>query len=257
MSAVFDALADDYDRHFSHSPVGRRMRAVTWQRCDALFAPGSSVLEINCGTGEDAVHLAARGVRVTATDASPAMVAVAEAKITAASLAADVTVRCMPIESIDVSLGSFDGLLSNFGGLNCVEDLRATALQLAAVVRPGGVALLNVMGPLVPWEWAWFLAHGDRRRAFRRLHRGGAAWRGATIRYPSPATLRRAFAPAFTVTRIAGLGALLPPPFAESWARRHSRATDWLDRIERRVDTWRVVYSLADHYVVEMVRGNA
>ena len=55
----------------------------------------------------------------------------------------------------------------------------------------------------------------------------------------------------------AGLGALLPPPFAESWARRHSRATDWLDRIERRVDTWRVVYSLADHYVVEMVRGNA
>ena len=42
---------------------------------------GERVLELNCGTGEDAVHLARRGVRVLATDNSPRMLAAARSKI--------------------------------------------------------------------------------------------------------------------------------------------------------------------------------
>ena len=38
-----------------------------------LFQPGDQVLELGCGTGEDAIWLAKRGVRVLATDGSPAM----------------------------------------------------------------------------------------------------------------------------------------------------------------------------------------
>ena len=39
------------------------------------FTPGQSILEINCGTGIDALHLASRGVRVDAFDAAPGMIA--------------------------------------------------------------------------------------------------------------------------------------------------------------------------------------
>ena len=59
------------------------MRRAVWARCAARFAPGSRVLEMNCGTGEDALWLVHRGVQVFATDVSPAMLQVAQSKLAA------------------------------------------------------------------------------------------------------------------------------------------------------------------------------
>jgi len=60
----------------------------------------------------------------------------------------------------------------------------------------GGIAVLCIMGPAVPWEWIWFLAKGQPRAAFRRLRHNGAEWSGIAVHYPSIAETRRAFAPA-------------------------------------------------------------
>ncbi|HEU4651500.1 MAG TPA: class I SAM-dependent methyltransferase, partial [Croceibacterium sp.] len=194
-AVVFDPLAGDYDRAFTASAIGLRLRAAVWRRTDRAFAPGDRVLELNCGTGEDAVHLAARGVRVLATDSSPAMLAVARAKAERAGLRGLVEFAEMPVEDLSglPPRARFDGVLSNFGGLNCVAELPGVARALAAVTRPGGRVLLCVMGPAAPWEWGWYLARGEPRKAMRRLARGGTRWRGLTIRYPSIAETRRAF----------------------------------------------------------------
>jgi SAM-dependent methyltransferase len=254
IASPFDTLADGYDRDFTGTRIGRWMREAVWRRCDVLFAPGAHVLEINCGTGEDAVHLAHRGVRVTATDASAAMVVRARAKVEAAGCASLVDVRQCRIEDVGPALGQFDGVLSDFGGLNCVDDLPAAAARLASVVPAGGRALCCIMGPCVPWEWAWYLAHGDRRRAMRRLHPGGTTWRGVTIRYPSIRQARRAFAPGFRVTRVSALGAVLPPPFAERWVQAHARTAAWCERLERATETWWPLPWCADHFVMELER---
>src|ERR1700691_417338 len=70
---AFDAMAGTYDSQFTASRIGTMMRRAVWARCAARFAPGSRILEMNCGTGEDALWLAQRGVEVLATDVSPAM----------------------------------------------------------------------------------------------------------------------------------------------------------------------------------------
>jgi SAM-dependent methyltransferase len=253
-TSPFNGAAADYDRAFTETVVGRWMRAAVWQRCDALFSGGSHVLEINCGTGEDAVHLAGRGVRVTATDAAPAMVAEARAKAARAGVGALVRAEPLAMEAVSPALGTFDGLLSNFGGLNCAADLAAVADRLAGVLRRDAAAVVCVMGPWVPWEWAWFLGHGDTHRAFRRWGRHGVAWRGLTIRYPTVRELRRAFSPAFDVTRVAALGAIMPPPFAEPWVARHPGLAGFCHRVERRVDTCWPLPWLADHVIVELKR---
>src|SRR5262249_48644141 len=150
-----------------------------------------------CGTGEDAVYLGGRGVCVLATDIAPAMLEIARAKVTRAGLESMVEVRQLAIEELRIenvelrmkanAEGQFsilnsqfssplDGAFSNFGGLNCVADLSAVAVRLAACLRPGAPVLLCVMGPLVPWEWAWYLWRGQPRKAFRRLRRGGVSW---------------------------------------------------------------------------------
>jgi SAM-dependent methyltransferase len=253
-ASPFDTLALDYDRAFCASAIGQRLRAATWRRLDALFAPGDRVLELNCGTGEDAVHQARRGVHLLATDASAGMVEATRAKVAGFGLSQAVEVAPLRIEDLRQLRGIFDGVLSNFGGLNCVHDLPAVARDLAGLLRPGARAVLGVMGPVAPWEWGWFLTQGQPGKAFRRLHRRGAAWRGLTIRYPSPGKVRRAFAPWFRQTRLSAVGALLPPSYAEEWAGRHPRLLALLDRCERRIETVPPLPWLADHYLIELER---
>lgn len=222
------------------------MRAAVWRRLAVRFADGDHVLELNCGTGVDASWLAQRGVAVLATDASEGMVQAARRRGVAAEL-----LDAAAVEQLEA--GPFDGALSNFGGLNCVADLQAVAKGLATKVRPDGTVVLCVMGPVVPWEWLWYLARLQPGKAFRRL-RASTEWRGITIRYPSAGSVRRVFEPWFSCERTWALGALVPPSYAEPLARRLPRLVSALDRVERRVETWVPMVAIADHYVLELRR---
>ena len=257
-ASPFDAMASDYDRSFSRGTIGKHLRLAVWRRLEAAFKPGERVLELNCGTGEDALHLARRGVAVVATDNSPGMLAATRAKVERAGLGHAVKVAHVAIENLALDRvdlpGPFDGVVSNFGGLNCVGDLAGLARGLAAVLRPGGRAVLCMMGPAVPWEWGWYLIHGQPAKAFRRLRRGGCEWQGLTVRYPAPGTVRRAFAPHFVQRRLSALGALIPPTYAEGWASRNLRLLDVLSRWERRIETLPPLPWLADHFVIEFER---
>jgi len=258
--APFDALAPDYDARFTDTVLGQVLRRAVWRWLDRAFTPGERVLELACGTGEDAIHLARRGVGVLATDSSQAMLDVARAKIEDAGLTGSVELRSLGIEQLDRlaarggTVGTLDGAFSNFGGLNCVSDLAQVARSLAALLVPGARVVLCVMGPLVPWEWGWYLAHGVPGRAFRRLTPGGTRWRGLAVRYPSIGALCRVLAEWFVPRRRGGLGVLVPPSYVEPWAQRHQRLVRRLDRWERAIEEWPVVPWLGDHYLLEVER---
>src|SRR5262245_22665860 len=87
LGAAFDDLASAYDAAFTTSALGRTLRPLAWTRLDALLSGSRRVLEIGCGTGEDAIRLARRGVDVLATDPSPSMLLVAAAKASQAGCA--------------------------------------------------------------------------------------------------------------------------------------------------------------------------
>jgi len=256
VNAPFDAFAEDYDRQFTHSVIGGLLRGAVQQRLRAVFSPGQSILELNCGTGEDAVFLARHGVKVVASDASAAMVKIARHKVKRAELSAQVSLQHWAIEDMLDKLGAnsrFDGVLSNFGGLNCVADLRQTAEQLAVLVKSGGRLLLCLMGRWVPWEWLWYLVKGQPGKAFRRF-RGYAEWQGMKIYYPSIRQVKAAFSASFTPVRVAGLGFLLPPSYAEALVARWSGLFQCLNGCERCLETVPFVPLLSDHYLLELVR---
>jgi len=253
----FDTMAADYDRQFTDSLIGRLMREAVWRQVDAKFREGDHVLEMNCGTGEDALHLARRGVQVLATDISTAMVEQVRTKTSISAFGDLIEARRMAWEDLNDLMGAsvqFDGALSNFGGLNCVEDLREAARGLSRHIKLGGTVFLCIMGPRCPWEWGWYLGHGQAKKAFRRLRRGGVAWRGITIRYPSIRETERAFFPWFRLRRVTAIGALVPPSYVEGWAQRHPHLTTFLDRIERRFESHPFMTALADHYLLELER---
>jgi SAM-dependent methyltransferase len=253
---AFDDLAAAYDAVFTSSALGRSLRALTWERLDSALRACRRVLEIGCGTGEDAVHLAQRGVDVLATDPSPSMLRVAAEKAAKAGCARRIEFRCVPMERLGAELTGqrFDGVWSNFGAVNCVPKLAAVVAELAALLEPGAPLAWVVLGRYVPWEWAWFLARGHPRKAFRRQRRGGAVWRGMRVVYPTPAELTRTLAPYFAATRCRPLGFVIPPSYASGWLERRPRLLAALTRVERAAQRYESLAALSDHYVFEARR---
>jgi SAM-dependent methyltransferase len=254
-ASPFDELAAEYDRGFTRSACGMTLRAMVWERLPMLFGTRHRILELGCGTGEDAVHLARAGHEVVATDASEEMIRIARLKAVSAGVADRIEFLAMPIEALHTLPREqrFDGVFSNFGAVNCVADVGRVARSLALRLERHAPLMFVVMGRYVPWEWAWYLAHGDRQRAFRRLRREGSAWRGLTIHYPTPAELAAQLAPVFETRRRSALGFVLPPSYAAQWLDARPRWLAALAAMER--VTQRVTANLADHYILEAVRA--
>ena len=173
---AFDTMAERYDDIFTRSQIGRAQRDAVWDVMRRTFRSGDRILELNCGTGEDALFLARMGASVVACDASERMVAVAARRMAAESAGAQVQLEVRSTEQIGAlrGVGPFDGALSNFSGLNCVADLAGVASQLAALIKPGGHFLLCLSSRVCLWETLWYLAHGDVAQAIRR-------WKGSAI----------------------------------------------------------------------------
>jgi demethylmenaquinone methyltransferase/2-methoxy-6-polyprenyl-1,4-benzoquinol methylase len=115
---------------------------VVWRRRAAKalgLGPGARVLDLCCGTGDQAVAIGRRGPAVAAADFCLPMLALARRKFASlgrrggpapAPLAADAL--ALPFDGT-----RFDGAAVSFG-LRNVADLDRALAELARVLRPGG-----------------------------------------------------------------------------------------------------------------------
>jgi len=224
--AVFDQMATEYDQIFTDSLIGRAQRDAVWNVLTRTFQRDDNILELNCGTGEDAIFLSNKGVSLFACDASEQMIAIAEQRLRDQSSSLPVVFCHLPTERIkELNPESmFDGAFSNFSGLNCIEDLGAVAVALTDLVKEGGHLLFCFSSRFCLIEVIYYLCRGRWQKALRR-------WNGYTVAtfgdlklpvyYPSLQQIRRYFAPHFTLCSCIGVGVAVPPSYCEKWARRH------------------------------------
>jgi ubiquinone/menaquinone biosynthesis C-methylase UbiE len=258
-NTAFDAIAEEYDHNFTHSRIGNLQRSQVWEEIGCAFSPGDRILELGCGTGHDALQLTKAGISVIACDASPEMIRVARRN---ASLAGFNSIEFKVCSNENLgefySHDKFDGAFSNFGSLNCSRSFRTVAEALATKIHPGGRLLLCLLGPCCLWEFAWFLIQGNIRKAFRRFLSGGtdAQIGKQTVRvlYPSPRTLRKAFAPEFRLVRCYGIGVAIPPSYTEHFFQRHPRTLLALAVIDKYIRNLPLLCVLGDHMLLEFVR---
>ncbi len=262
--APFDAVAARYDQTFTFSAIGQAQRAAVWRELADTFRAGDRVLEIGCGTGIDACFLASRGVAVVACDPSAEMIRVLTQRAAGMDLEKAVQARVLGAEDISSLRAEqrFDGAFSNFGAINCVEDLRKLGNDLGALLKPGAAVVLCWMGPCCLWEQVWYLLHGNREKAFRRFERDGVEARIADgafvlVRYPSLGHIRRIFAPEFRVKSARGIGVAVPPSYLESWAQRHPRVLGISERADLLLARFPGIRSLGDHVLVRLQREGA
>lgn len=259
-SPAFEEIAEDYDRIFTYSQIGGIQRQQVWSAIKDSFHPGDRILEIGCGTGYDAVHLAQQGISVVACDESSAMIQVARTRAKGESCGEKISFEICANEDLHLlpELGTFDGAFSNFGSLNCSQDLRRVVMGLAAKVRPGGRLQICLIGHFCLWELLWFLFRGKLSKALRRLHPQGATARFGRkeirVFYPTVRTLRRTFAPEFSLVSWRGIGVAVPPSYAESCFRYRSRILNILSYLDKRIQKLPLLRAIGDHILLEFVR---
>jgi SAM-dependent methyltransferase len=256
---IFDSAAASYDALFESLPGTPRLRRIVQNRMLRTFHPGDHILELNAGTGTDAISLASHGIHVHATDGSAAMVRTIAAKAAAAGVEHYVSTGILPLDETGrLQAGPFDGVLSNLGGLNCLPDLSPVLQDLAHLIRPGGHALLCFMPDFSLWETAAFALRGDWKRARRRRNPEGclAEIQGAQVRtfYHSPAALVRSAAAAFTVRAIIGLNIITPPPSSSMAHTRLHAVLPLLEQLEDMLASLPPLNRLGDHVLIILQR---
>jgi ubiquinone/menaquinone biosynthesis C-methylase UbiE len=259
----FDSVAACYDDIFTSSKIGKAQRESVWSELARTFHAGDRVLEIGCGTGVDACFLAARSVRVVACDSSPQMIAVATRRVRENGLqrlVQPILHRAEDIATLPAD-GLFDGAFSNFGAINCIEDLKSLSCILYERLKPGAKLLLCGLGPCCVWEIAWYLTRGQPRKAFRRLGSRNTAriLSGTPVRvyYPTVRSLERSFAREFCLKSVKGVGVLVPPSYLESWANRFPRLLRLAIKADSGIERCPGLRELADHILFNLERRAA
>jgi SAM-dependent methyltransferase len=258
-ATAFDRVADSYDDLFTRTAIGRAQRRQVWSRLLTAFQPGDRILELNCGTGEDARFLAQRGVCVVACDASSVMIEAARRRNQMEGMLANAEYLHLANEDLEHLKGQplFDGAFSNFSGLNCLADLTPVAHNLADLVKPGRPVLICLWSRVCVSEILWYLLRGQPARAFRRFSEKPAATVAGikfSVSYPTVRGVRRVFAPAFELNWRRAVGLFVPPSYVEPWMSRHGKTLTGLEWLDRICAEWPVFRDVGDHVLLEFVR---
>jgi SAM-dependent methyltransferase len=261
----FDGVGGSYDEDFTATLVGRAQRAQVWRYLDrsVLTSQPMRVLDLGCGTGEDAVGFARRGHVVTAMDRSGGMLSVAREK--AASAGVGDRVRIVQADLREPGMLSedvgFDLVFSNFGALNCLssDDLSRLAEGLARVVEPGGRLVVVIMPRGCLWERVYFSVRGPRSQARRRCDGGPVEARvghgTVTTWYHRPRDVVAAMAPHFARRGVVPVGLAVPPSYLDPLIARRPRMAGALQRIDRLAARVRWSANWADHALIDLVRS--
>jgi SAM-dependent methyltransferase len=256
---AFDSVAAIYDGPLGNNAAVQFMRSELLREVQGIVQPRSLLLDIGCGTGLDAVFLANRGYRVIAVDPSPEMVRRTQERVEQSRLEDRVAVHLLDAHQLHrLQPLQIDALYSNLGALNC--ELHPPTLSLcAALLRPGGHAILSTMPRITPWEIIYFLLRrGDLRRAFLRISRdpvpvplnGHTVW----TRYLSPHEVVTAFGDAFDLVSHRSLLLTAPPPYMETLWKRFPRACRRATRLDGVLGRAPLLRSAGDHSLIVLRR---
>lgn len=258
VAEAFSRKAQIYDAFGAGHANLELMRAKVRKHVLKYLQPGDRILELNAGTGGDAVFFAERGFQVHATDLSPGMVAEIEAKAASASLAGRLTVqRCSFLDLSQVTGGPFQCIFSNMGGINCTPRPELVARQLDRLLAPGGFVTWVVMPPVCLWELGQAL-RGNFRVATRRLAPGGSLANVEGIHfttyYHSPGKVQQAFGLGYERLGLQGLSVFTPPADHKDFSQQHPNFYRVLKALEERYADLPPLNRCGDFYILSLRR---
>ena len=255
VAEAFNRKAPVYDQFTAINPHLQWLRRRVYDHVSSVMAKGSHILEINAGTGEDAVALIERGYRVHATDLAPDMIARVDEKIAQHGYTNELSAQLCSFTNLDQVEGKFDAVFSNSGGLNCINDLALITRHLPQKLRVGGIATWVVMPPFYPWELATAVKDwrvGTRRFAGKRGVATNVEGVKMTTYYFWPSYVRKCFGPQFSQVRLQSLNIFSPNADNYTFMHKAPRTYRLLRSLDTRLGDLRPFSSWGDFFIISM-----
>lgn len=256
----FDLAAATYDCDFTESVIGKLQRnRVHHFLLKSLGDRSQKILEINCGTGEDALWLARHGNRVIATDASEKMIEECKRKIYESQFKSPVQAQQVSFSELKqkFSSESFDLIFSDFGGLNCVSpaELSRLVADFSSLLKPGGKFVAVIMGRKCLWERFYFVVKGKFKEALRRNSGKQVEVKIGNeeipVWYYKPAEFRKIFKNSFVSGRVRPVGLFIPPSYLNCFFADRKFLLGIFSALEK-VFPFSFLSDYADHYFIEL-----
>jgi ubiquinone/menaquinone biosynthesis C-methylase UbiE len=255
-ATAFNRQSALFDKIYSPNPIIQYKRERVRNHVLALLAPGSSILELNSGTGDDAIFFAKEGFRVHATDLSPGMQQVLSNKTKGLGLEPRISQELCSFSELSKLKwkGPFDMIFSNFGGLNCTGRLDQVLAQFDPLLKPGGLVTLVIMPGFCLWETA-LVFKGRFKGAFRRFFSSQgrmAKIEGESFRcwyYPAR-HLKKILRKSYEWIGTEGLCTWVPPSYLENFPQAHPGLFSFLKKKEDQLKNrwpWKFI---GDYYII-------
>jgi ubiquinone/menaquinone biosynthesis C-methylase UbiE len=255
-SDAFSRQSVVFDEIYSNNAIINYKRARVRDHVLQYLKPGSSILELNSGTGEDALFFTKQGHYVHATDISTGMQNILEQK--SAPYRDHISFETCSFTQLNQlnQKGPYDHIFSNFGGLNCTGELDKVLLSFDALLKPGGKVTLVIITPFCLWE-ILLIFKGKFKTAFRRLFssKGRLAHvEGAYFKcfYYSNSFIINTLQNSFKVLKLEGLCTIVPPSYIEGFAEKHPKTYKFLKNKEDKLkSTWPWKH-IGDYFIISL-----
>jgi ubiquinone/menaquinone biosynthesis C-methylase UbiE len=252
---AFSLQALSFDEIEKHNPVLQYMRAEVRAYMRTIVEPGDRILELNAGTGIDALTFAHWGCHVFATDISEGMLNVLNSKKQKVFYGYKIETRQLSFNNLSSLAGKkFNHVFSNFGGLNCAEKLESVVGQINLLLLSGGYATLVIMPPISPIEIVTILK--GNKNAFRRFKKNGidskVENRHFKTYYYSANTVKAYFGKKYKRRYLQSLGLLVPPPHADHFVKKHLKLFEAMKSFDRTLGKFPLFRNVGDHFIISL-----
>ncbi len=257
---AFDGQSVIFDDFYASNGIIQYKRDRVRNHLMKYLKPGSHILELNAGTGEDAIYLARQGFHIHATDISSGMQEKLMEKVALHGVKESVSNELCSYTALSTlkNRGPFDCIFSNFAGLNCTGDLDQVLSGFQSLLNPGGLVVLVMLPRFCLWE-SLFILKGKFKTATRRFFSSNgrkANIEGASFRcwYYSPGYVKRRLRDKFNVLEMEGLCTIVPPSYVEGFPEKHPKLYSYLRKTEDRFkNRWPWKY-IGDYYIISLVK---
>jgi len=257
-AAAFSRQSASFDELYGSNTIIQYKRERVRKHVAQFLSPNSSILELNSGTGEDAIWFARQGHRVHATDISAGMQQVLKTKVSALNLEGKISTEIISFTELEnlKQQTTYDLIFSNFAGLNCTGELDKVLDNFSSVLKPGGIATLVILPEFCLWEFL-LLFKGKFKTAFRRFFSS----RGVTAHidgehfkcwYYNPSFVIKYLQKEFDLLSVEGLCTLVPPSYMEGFAEKHPKLYAFLGAKEEK---WKAKWpwkNIGDYYIISL-----
>ena len=257
---AFSMQAPVFDKLYAGNTIVKYKRQRVRAHLEQLLSPGSHILELNAGTGDDAIYLAQQGHYVHATDIAAGMQEQLVQKVKQYDVNAFVSNELCSYTALSTlkNRGPYDCIFSNFAGLNCTGDLDSVLSSFYKLLRPGGIVVLVMLPKFCVWE-ALLVFKGKFKTATRRFFSAGgrsAKIDGAafTCWYYSPRYIKRQVKQQYNLLALEGLCTFVPPSYIEHFAERYPVLFAFLCKLENRYKKSWPWKNIGDYYIISFQR---